>query len=197
MSVLAALSEFSRAVDRWVMRITFACAWFSLLSLIAATALDVAIRQIAHVGSDKLSEIEAALFLLLVMTALGHTYLVDGHVRIDIFREKLSAKTRALVEMFGCIAILMPISGILVSYGAGSVRTAFLDGEKLEAFAELPLQWVVKATVPVGFLLLFLAGVCVVIRNFLFLAGQEAAPAPQADTAPQQIHDGPQGASDG
>jgi TRAP-type mannitol/chloroaromatic compound transport system permease small subunit len=197
MSALAALSEFSRVVDRWVMRITFACAWFSLLSLIAATALDVAIRQIAHVGSDKLSEIEAALFLLLVMTALGHTYLADGHVRIDIFREKLSAKTRALVEMIGCVAILLPISGILVSYGAGSVRTAFLDGEKLEAFADLPLQWVVKATVPVGFLLLFLAGVCVVIRNFLFLAGQEAAPAPRADIAPQQVHDGPQGASDG
>jgi TRAP-type mannitol/chloroaromatic compound transport system permease small subunit len=197
MNALAALSEFSRVVDRWVMRITFACAWFSLLSLIAATTLDVAIRQIAHVGSDKLSEIEAALFLLLVMTALGQTYLTDGHVRIDIFREKLSAKTRALVEMFGCIAILMPISGILVSYGAGSVRTAFLDGEKLEAFADLPLQWVIKSTVPIGFLLLFLAGVCVVIRNFLFLAGVEAAPAPRADTAPQQIYNGPQGASDG
>ena len=54
-----------------MMRITFACAWFSLLSLIAATALDVAIRQIAHVGSDKLSEIEAALFLLLVMLLIA------------------------------------------------------------------------------------------------------------------------------
>jgi TRAP-type mannitol/chloroaromatic compound transport system permease small subunit len=197
MSALTALSKFCRVVDRLVMQITFACAWFSLLSLIAATALDVAIRQIAHVGSDKLSEIEAALFLLLVMTALGQTYLADGHVRIDIFREKLSAKTRALVEMIGCVAILMPISGILISYGASSVLTAFGDGEKLEAFSDLPLQWVVKATVPFGFLLLFLAGVCVVIRNFLFLVGQEASPAPRADTAPQPVHNGPQGASDG
>jgi len=197
MSALAALSKFSRVVDRLVMHITFACAWFSLLSLIAATALDVAIRQIAHVGSDKLSEIEAALFLALVMTALGHTYLTDGHVRIDIFREKLSAKTRALVEMVGCIAILMPISGILIRYGAGSMLTAFLDGEKLEAFADLPLQWVIKATVPIGFLLLFFAAGCVVIRNFLFLVGQEAAPAPRGDTALPQIHNDRTGESDG
>jgi len=197
MSAFAALSKFNRIVDRLVMQITFACAWFSLLSLIATTALDVAIRQVVHVGSDKLSEIEAALFLLLVMTALGHTYLTDGHVRIDILREKLSAKTRALVEMIGCVAILLPISGILIRYGAGSVLTAFLDGEKLEAFADLPLQWVIKSTVPIGFLLLFLAGVCVVIRNFLFLVGQEAAPAPRADTAPQQIHNDPRGASNG
>jgi len=178
------------------MQITFACAWFSLLSLIGTTSLDVAIRQIAHVGSDKLSEIEAALFLALVMTALGYTYLADGHVRIDIFREKLSARTRALAEMVGCITILMPISGILISYGAGSVLTAFLDGEKLEAFADLPLQWVVKSTVPIGFLLLFLAAVCVVVRNFLFLVGQEAAPAPRGETAPPQIHNDRTGAPD-
>ena len=197
MGALAALSKFSRVVERLVMQITLACAWFSLLSLIAATTLDVAIRQIAHVGSDKLSEIEAGLFLVLVMTALGYTYLADGHVRIDIFREKLSAKTRALVEMVGCIAILMPISGILIRYGAGSVLTAFLDGEKLEAFADLPLQWVIKSTVPIGFLLLFLAAGCVVIRNFLFLVGQEAAPAPRGDMAPPQIHNDRTGASDG
>jgi len=195
MNAFAALSKFSGFLDRLVMQITFACAWFSLLSLIVATALDVVIRQIAHVGSDKLSEIEAALFLSLVMTGLGYTYLVDGHVRIDIFREKLSAKARALVEMLGCIGILLPISGILIRYGAGSALTAFLDGEKLEAFADLPLQWVIKATVPVGFLLFFLAGVCVVIRNFLFLAGKEIAPAPRGDMAPQQIHHDRQGAS--
>jgi TRAP-type mannitol/chloroaromatic compound transport system permease small subunit len=197
MSALAALSKFSRVVERLVMQITLACAWFSLLSLIAATSLDVAIRQIAHVGSDKLSEIEAALFLALVMTALGYTYLADGHVRIDIFREKMSAKTRALVEMIGCITIMLPISGILISHGAGSALTAFLEGQKLEAFADLPLQWVIKSTVPIGFLLLFLAGVCVVIRNFLFLFGVEAAPAPQGNTAPQQIHNDRNGASDG
>ncbi len=197
MNALASLSNFSRVVDRLVMQITFTCAWFSLLSLIAVTSLDVAIRQIAHVGSDKLSEIEAALFLALVMTSLGHTYLADEHVRIDIFREKFSAKTRALVEMLGCIAILMPISGILISFGTGSVLTAYLEGLKLEAFADLPLQWVIKSTVPIGFLLLFLAAVCVVIRNFLFLVGKETAPAPRGYAAPQQIHNDPKGAFDG
>ena len=133
MSALAALSKFSRVVDRLVMHITFACAWFSLLSLIAATALDVAIRQIAHVGSDKLSrKSKPALFLALVMTVPG-AYLPDGRARPDrYFREKGELKKQGRWgEMVGCIAILMPISGILISYGAGSVLTAFLDGEKL------------------------------------------------------------------
>jgi TRAP-type mannitol/chloroaromatic compound transport system permease small subunit len=190
MSALTGLADLVRGVDRWVTRITLACAWFNLLSLIAVASIDVAIRQIAHVGSDKLKEIESSLFLALVMTSLGYTYLRDGHVRIDIFREKMSARTRALVELMGCLVIMLPISGILIYYGAGSALTAFWGGEKLEAFSDLPLQWVVKCTLPTGYLLLFLSGMCVMARNFLFLIGREAAPAPQGELFAQHIHIG-------
>jgi len=190
MGALAGLATLGRGVDRWVTRITLACAWFTLLSLIAVTATDVTIRQIAHVGSDKLKEIESSLFLALVMTSLGYTYLRDGHVRIDIFREKMSARTRALVELMGCLTILLPISAILIYHGADSALTAFLGGETPEAFSGLPIQWVVKSTVPIGYLLLFLSATCVMTRNFLFLIGKEPAPAPQGELFAQHIHKG-------
>jgi len=190
MGALAGLATLGRGVDRWVTRITLACAWFNLLSLIAVAATDVTIRQIAHVGSDKLKEIESSLFLALVMTSLGYTYLRDGHVRIDIFREKMSARTRALVELMGCLTILLPISAILIYHGADSALTAFLGGETPEAFSGLPIQWVVKSTVPIGYLLLFLSGTCVMTRNFLFLIGEEPAPAPQGELFAQHIHKG-------
>jgi TRAP-type mannitol/chloroaromatic compound transport system permease small subunit len=188
MTALAALSRLSKGVDRWVTRFTVACAWFNLLSLIAVTSLDVAIRQIAHVGSDKLKEIESSLFLALVMTSLGYTYLRDGHVRIDIFREKMSVRTRAWVELAGCLTILLPISAILVYHGGDSALTAFWGGDKLEAFADLPIQWVVKSTVPLGYLLLFLSGMGVMVRNILFLLRREAESAPQGDFFAQDIH---------
>jgi len=190
MGALAGLATLGRGVDRWVTRITLACAWFNLLCLIAVTATDVTNRQIAHVGSDKLKEIESSLFLALVMTSLGYTYLRDGHVRIDIFREKMSARTRALVELMGCLTILLPICAILIYHGADSALTAFLGGETPEAFSGLPIQWVVKSTVPIGYLLLFLSGTCVMTRNFLFLIGKEPAPAPQGELFAQHIHKG-------
>lgn len=193
MGTFAGLAVLGRGIDRWVTRITLACAWFNLMSLIAVTATDVTIRQIAHVGSDKLKEIESSLFLALVMTSLGYTYIRDGHVRIDIFREKMSARTRALAEFMGCLTILLPISAILICHGADSALTAFLGGEAPEAFSGLPIQWVVKSTVPIGYLLLFLSGMCVMVRNFLFLIGREAAPAPQGEIFAQHIY---RGASD-
>lgn len=182
MAALAGLSDLGRSVDRWVTRITLACAWFTISALIAVTSLDVAIRQIAHIGSDKLKEIESSLFLALVMTSIGYTYLQDGHVRIDIFRERMPPRTRAWVELAGCVAILMPVCAILIYYGLDSTLTSFLGGERPEAFADLPIQWVVKATVPVGYLLLLLAAICVAARNLLFLCGRETAPAPQGET---------------
>jgi TRAP-type mannitol/chloroaromatic compound transport system permease small subunit len=182
MGVLAGLSGLSRSADRWVTRISLACAWFTIAALIAVTTLDVAIRQIAHVGSDKLKEIESSLFLALVMFSIGYAYLRDGHVRIDIVRERVSLRTRAWVELAGCVAILMPVCAVLIYHGADSALTAFLGGERPEAFSGLPIQWVVKATVPAGTLLLLLAAICVAARNLLFLCGREPAPAPQGET---------------
>jgi TRAP-type mannitol/chloroaromatic compound transport system permease small subunit len=81
----------------------------------------------------------------------------------------------------GCVAILMPVCAILIYHGLDSTLTSFLGGERPEAFADLPIQWVVKATVPIGYLLLLLAGMCVAVRNLLFLSGREAAPVPQGE----------------
>jgi hypothetical protein len=128
MGALAGLATLGRGVDRWVTRITLACAWFNLLCLIAVTATDV--------------------------------------------------------------TILLPICAILIYHGADSALTAFLGGETPEAFSGLPIQWVVKSTVPIGYLLLFLSGTCVMTRNFLFLIGKEPAPAPQGELFAQHIHKG-------
>lgn len=181
MGTLAGVSVLCGVIDRWVTRVTLVCACFIMTALIAATTLDVAIRQIAHIGSDKLKELESCLFLALVMISIGYAYLRDGHVRIDIARERAAPRTRAWVEMVGCIAIMMPLSAVLIYHGFDSALSAYSGGERPEAFSDLPIQWAIKATVPVGYLLLLLSGVCVAARNLLFLCGMASAPSPQGE----------------
>ena len=170
--------------------------WALVLLTSLATGFALAIRHEIRVAGDLASiaqaeattsaTLHAAAFMLGASYALRH----DAHVRIDIFREKMSARTRALVELMGCLTILLPISAILIYHGADSALTAFLGGETPEAFSGLPIQWVVKSTVPVGYLLLFLSGACVMTRNFLFLIGKEPAPAPQGELFAQHIRKG-------
>lgn len=172
------LSRLSIGIDRWVSRLTLGFAWFALPLLIVVTLVHVVGRQFYDVGSGTLYELGSELFFALVMLSFGYAYLRDGHVRIDILRDRMRARWLAGIEVFGCLAILMPLSGYLIVYGAESAWLAWAQGERSGALMDLPLQWVVKATVPLGFLVLLLAGVSVVVRNWLFLLGREDGPAP-------------------
>lgn len=58
-----------------------------------------------------------------------------------------------------------------------------MQGERPSALTDLPVEWIVKITVPIGFLLLLSSGFCVVVRNLLFLLGRELTPAPHPDAS--------------
>lgn len=173
------IAALGRALDRWIARFALAFAWPSLLLLIGLTVFDVGGRQFHDVGAVARRALEADLFLGLVMLSFAYAYLRNGHVRVDIVRERMRPRWIAGVELFGCLAIMLPLSWLLIRYGAASAWLAFLHGERSEAAAGLPIEWVVRSTVPLGFLLLLLSGVSVSIRNVLFLTGKEKAPAPQ------------------
>ena len=161
--------------------LSLAAVWSALPSLIALTLFHVAGRQFRDVSSEALAQGEVDLFFALLMLSFGYAYLRDGHVRVDVFRDRLGGTWTAWIEIFGCLAILVPLSCLLMYRGAASTWLSFAQGERSGFLADLPYEWLVKATMPIGFTLLLLAGLCVVLRNALFLMGTEAAPAPQAD----------------
>lgn len=174
------LLRVSRSLDRWVSRLTLAVAWLALPLLITLTVVNVLARRFHGPGWPALYELGAEVFFVLVMLSFGYAYLRDGHVRVDIVRERMSTLWIAWIEIFGCLAIVIPLSAYLIDYGARSAWAAFVQGER-EAATDLPYQWVVKAAVPLGFLLLLLSAVSVVTRNVLHLARKHGAPAPEAE----------------
>lgn len=175
------MSRLSDALDRLVSRLTLCVAWFALLSLVVLTLFHVIGRQFRDVSSEALAELSADLFFSLVMLSFGYAYLRDGHVRVDVFRDRLPARWIAWLEILGCLTILIPLSSLLVLRGAEAAWLSLVQGERPSAMTDLPVEWIIKAAVPIGFLLLLLSGLCVMIRNVLFLIGQERAPAPQPD----------------
>lgn len=178
---LALMSRLSRGLDRLVSGFTLAVAWMALPSLIVLTLFHVAGRQFRDVSSEALAQGEVDLFFAFVMLSFGYAYLRDGHVRVDVFRDRMGGTCTAWIEIFGCLAILVPLSCLLMFRGAASTWLSFAQGERSGFLADLPYEWLIKASVPFGFTLLLLAGLCVVLRNALFLMGTEAAQAPQAD----------------
>ena len=137
--------------------------------LIAATVVNVVGRQFGAARWDTLYELVGEVFFALVMLSFGYAYLRDGHVRVDIARERIGPRGLAVIELVGCLAILVPVSAFLVAYGGEAAWRALVQGERSPGFGDLRVQWAVKAMVPLGFLLLLLAALVVSVRNVSFL----------------------------
>ena len=174
MSVIGAC----RMLERGIIWLGAVVAWVTLIPLIAVSVYDMVGRQFFHVGSTRLQELEWHFFLAVVMLGLGYAYLRDAHVRIDILRDRLTLRTRAWIELFGCLLVLVPFCMMLIVHGGELALNSFVTTERARAPLGLPMRWIIKSTLPVGGLLLLLAGLSVAIRNAMFLAGRAAGPAP-------------------
>jgi len=170
------LLHSSEALARLLSGPTLCVAGLALLLVTALPVVNLLGRQLLGLSWPGLYELGGEIFFVLVMLSFGYTYVRDGHVRVDILRERMSARWVAGIELFACLAIVIPVCGYLVVYGSESAWLALEQGER-EAATDLPLQWVVRAAEPLGFLSLLLAGLVVAMRSALALMKARVPPA--------------------
>ena len=129
-----------------------------LPGLILVSIFDITTRRFLQSGSTPLQELGWHFFFACVMFGIGYTYIRDRHVRVDILRERMSPHARARLEQVLIAAFLLPLSLILVWFGARMAWLSFVQGEGSQAALGLSSRWIVKSALPIGALLLFLAG---------------------------------------
>ena len=165
-------------------------AFVRLVGLVAACVLlpaqivlsagSVIARRFLHFQLTPVQELEWHLFFALVFLTLGSAYLADRHVRIDIVRDRMSERSRALIEIGGFFLALLPFSLIVLYLGTGQAWDTFMLGERSRAPLGLTHRWIIRSMIPVGALLLLLAGLVVTFRNFKLLSRQGAADQPSS-----------------
>jgi TRAP-type mannitol/chloroaromatic compound transport system permease small subunit len=165
-----ALHRLAGGIERLNAVVGQAVAWL-LLPLMAIIMIDVIGRRFMRVGSVTLQELEWQLHTTLFLFTAAYAYQLDAHVRIDILRERLSARARTWVEVVGCALFLIPYSALLTYLGFWFWKYSWDIGEVSDAPGGLAMRWVIKATVPLGFTLLFLQGWATLIRKVSALRG--------------------------
>lgn len=117
-----------------------------------------------NTSSVALQELEwhfhGALFLL----CLGFTYMQDAHVRVDLLRERFSAKTNRLIEILGCLFLLLPYCGVVIYFGIDFTLKSYLSGETSATADGLPYRFIIKSFLPIGFFLLGLSALSVLLK---------------------------------
>ena len=83
-------------------------AWLTLATVLTAVSV-VILRYLFSSGSIALQEAVSYLHAAVFMLAAAYTLKHDGHVRVDIIYQKLSARGRAWVDLLGTLLLLFPV----------------------------------------------------------------------------------------
>lgn len=161
-------------------------AWL-ILPLIGIIMFDVISRKIPglqenindsflyeYISATKLQEWEWHLHTIIFLVALGYTYLLNGHVRVDLVREKLGDRTQAWIEFLGITVFLFPYVVVMGSFSWEFTVYAYVNNEISASLTGLHHRWAIKMFLCIGLVLLGVAGVIVWLRHFVYLFGPES-----------------------
>ncbi len=143
---------------------------YILLPLLMSVAIfDIIGRKFVNTGSTQLQELQWHFFFASVMLSIGYTYISDGHVRIDVLRNRFSPKLRKRIEILGCVIAVIPLSILLIWAGGDQAWRAFVSDERSAAALGLENRWIIKSVVPIGGMLLLLSGIYAGWKNLTAL----------------------------
>ncbi|MBC8519059.1 MAG: TRAP transporter small permease subunit [Gammaproteobacteria bacterium] len=142
-----------------------------LLLLLANVFYDVVMRYLLNDVSIGMQELEWHLYASLFLLGISYTMSQDGHVRVDLIYDQLSAKRRSQIDIVGTIFLLIPFCLLITWYGMGFVAESYQLGESSGDPGGLPYRWLIKAMIPLSFLLLLISSVGFMLRSWRL--GQE------------------------
>ena len=112
MDTLLGLSE---GIRRLLERIALISGWL-LVVMACVTTFDVLARKMgAQLPYTKLQELEWHFHAAIFSLWMGYCYTINAHPRVDSFTEHLSYRSRAWIELAGCLVLALPYMA-LVAY---------------------------------------------------------------------------------
>ncbi len=168
---MRALKAFIRIVD-WCNTQMGKCAGWTALLMVLVVTVDVILRYLFNFSLVFVQELEWHLFGLLFLLGAGYTLFVDGHVRVDVFYQRWSARTQAWVNLVGVVLMLIPGCLLVIDTSWGFFLHSLRLGEGSPDPGGIPMRYLLKFVIPLGFTLLLFQGVASGLKNVLFLVGQ-------------------------
>ncbi|MGD2137747.1 MAG: TRAP transporter small permease subunit [Gammaproteobacteria bacterium] len=175
----ARLQSIAEALDRFAERTGRLIAWLTL-GMVIVTCAVVALRYLFQSGSIALQESVSYLHATVFMLGAAYTLKHDDHVRVDIFYQRLSRRSRAWIDLLGTLLLLIPMCLFILIGSLEYVSASWTIREGSREAGGLDAVFLLKTAIPAMALLLLLQGCAWILHNFLAIVGY-----PQ----PEEIHD--------
>jgi TRAP-type mannitol/chloroaromatic compound transport system permease small subunit len=121
----------------------------------------------------KLQEWEWHLHGALFMLAIGFSYTMNAHVRVDVLREKASDRKQAWIELIGILIFLIPYTITIGILSLNFILRSYGSDEASAAMTGLSHRWIIKSFLLISLFLVLLAGISTLLRQIVYLFGPE------------------------
>ena len=156
----------TKKIDKFVTNVGEIFNWFWVI-LVAVILINVILRYVFRNGMIELEELQWHLYAIGWLVGLSSTYVVDGHVRVDVLTDKLDYKKRLWFELFVILLSFFPFVILVFIYSIPFFALSWSSSERSTSANGLPARWFVKGFLVFGFFLLLLAGVSRITRVFV------------------------------
>jgi len=165
--ILKDIARWIDAISEWSGRLI---AWLILL-LMLIIVYQASMVALFSIGSVALQELQWHLFALVFLIGAAYTLKYDEHVRVDIIYNSnwLTDRHRAWIDFLGGLFMLVPFCLLIIIASWPFVHNAFIYAEGSPDPGGLPYRFLLKATIPLGFLLLMLQGIANSLKSLLYL----------------------------
>lgn len=167
-------TAFSQRVDRAIRAIGATISWIWLL-LVVIIITNVTMRYLFGEGRIEFEEIQWHLYSIGFLLGLSYCMESDDHVRVDVIYERFSLRTKAWVELFGTLFLLLPFLLLVLRYSVPFFQFSWSIGEVSDAPGGLPARWLIKSFLIIGIGLLIVITCSRLSRVTAYLFGRPTA----------------------
>ena len=154
------INNIERFID-WSGR---AVSWLTLLMVIV-TFIVVVLRYVFDIGwialQESITYMHAMVFLVGASWAMQH----DAHVRVDIFYSRFSTRTKAWVDLFGSLLLLLPVMIFIAWISWAYVIDSWEVLEGSREAGGLPAVFLLKSLIVVLAVMLILQALVQIMRS--------------------------------
>jgi len=134
------------------------------LGMIGLVATNVILRYSFSLGAVWAQELEWHLLALLILLGLAHALQRGDDVRVDVYYARYRPRTRKIVDCVSLLLLLM-VAVLFVRLSIPYVLQSYSIGEISPDPGGLALRWLIKAMIPLGYLLVALHCVAALVRR--------------------------------
>lgn len=127
-------------------------------------------KHLSWLGGIPMQELEWHWFSIMFLLGLGYTLRENGHVRVDVFYDRFSERTKSWVNIIGALIFTLPFCLLIAYYSSEFFWNSFISGENIGNPGSLPRLWPIKLILPLAFLFLVLSTFAVILKEILALS---------------------------